>query len=109
MEKNRTTHFDAEERDFLRARVMELEKTVDELREINQDLAEENGRLEREIKKYQCVIEAIEARINKRRKDIQEITKRLHQATMSSRAALKYSKEMESCLDQEEHYADIVY
>lgn len=106
---NETKRFDLEEMDFLRLRVKELEKTVDELMEINQDLAEENGRLKHEITKYKCVVEAIEARINKRRKDIQEITKRLHQATMSSRAALKYSKEMESCLDQEEHYADIVY
>lgn len=86
-----------------------LRKTVEELKDANAGLAEEVARLEKENTRYKCVIEAIESRINKRRADIQEITKRLHQATMSSRAALKYSKEMESCLDQEEHYADTVY
>lgn len=109
MEKSRTTHFDAEERDFLRARVMELEKTVDELREINQDLAKESSDFRKEVERYRETIEAIEARINRRRSDIQEMSKRLYQAMHTTRASLRYCEDMGKSIDEEEHYADTVY
>lgn len=95
--------------EILRERIRTLEQTVDELREINQDLAEENGRLEREITKYKCVIEAIKSRINQRRDDIQEMSKRIEHSLNATRATLKYCEDMSKCIDTEEHYADTVY
>lgn len=90
-------------------RVRTLEKTVEELREINADLAGEVSRLEKEVNRYKCVIEAIASRINQRRADIQEMSKRIEHSLNATRATLKYCEDMSKCIDTEEHYADTVY
>jgi chromosome segregation ATPase len=92
-----------------RDRIRTLEKTVEELREINADLAGEVSRLEKEVTRYKCVIETIESRINKRRADIQEMSKRLYQVMHTAKASLKFCEDMGKCIDTEEHYADTVY
>ena len=92
-----------------RDRIRTLEKTVEELKEANAGLAEEVARLEKENTRYKCVIEAIEARINRRRSDIQEMSKRLYHAMHTTRAALRYCEDMGKSIDEEEHYADTVY
>lgn len=101
--------YNEEERNFLRERIEDLEKTVDQLREVNDDLALDVAKKEKEILRYKMVIEAIESRINQRRADINEMSKRLYQAMHSSKAALKYCEDMGKCIDTEEHYADTVY
>lgn len=93
----------------LRERITTLEKTVAELREINADLAGEVARLEKENTRYKCVIEAIESRINQRRADINEMSKRLYQVMHTAKASLKYCENMGKCIDTEEHYADTIY
>lgn len=108
-EKTKREVFAEYSAEILRERIRTLEQTVDELREINQDLAEENGRLEREITKYKCVIEAVKSRINQRRADIQEMSKRIEHSLNATRATLKYCEDMSNCIDTEEHYADTVY
>lgn len=92
-----------------RDRIRTLEKTVEELREINADLAGEVSRLEKEVTRYKCVIETIESRINKRRADIQEMSKRLYLVMHTAKASLKFCEDMGKCIDTEEHYANTVY
>lgn len=91
-----------------RDRIRTLEKTVEELREINADLAGEVSRLEKEVTRYKCVIETIESRINQRRTDIQEMSKRIEHSLNATRATLKYCEDMSKCIDMEEHYANTV-
>lgn len=86
-----------------------LRKTVEELKDANAGLAEEVARLEKENTRYRCVIEAIESRINQRRADIQEMSKRLYQVMHTAKASLKFCEDMGKCIDTEEHYADTVY
>lgn len=86
-----------------------LRKTVEELKEANAGLAEEVARLEKENTRYKCVIEAIESRINQRRADINEMSKRLYQVMHTAKASLKFCEDMGKCIDTEEHYADTVY
>lgn len=95
--------------EIMRGRIMTLEKTVEELKEANAGLAEEIARLEKENTRYRCVIEAIESRINQRRADINEMSKRLYQVMHTAKASLKYCEDMGKCIDTEEHYADTVY
>lgn len=92
-----------------RDRIRTLEKTVEELKEANAGLAEEVARLEKENTRYKCVIETIESRINQRRADIQEMSKRLYQVMHTAKASLKFCEDMGKCIDEEEHYADTVY
>lgn len=92
-----------------RNRIMTLEKTVEELKDANAGLAEEVGRLEKENTRYRCVIEEIESRINQRRADINEMSKRLYQVMHTAKASLKFCEDMSKCIDTEEHYANTVY
>ena len=92
-----------------RDRIRTLEKTVEELKEANAGLAEEVARLEKENTRYKFVIEAIESRINQRRADINEMSKRLYQVMHTAKASLKFCEDMGKCIDTEEHYADTVY
>lgn len=94
---------------YYTTKIETLRKTVEELKEANAGLAEEVGRLEKENTRYRCVIEAIESRINKRRADINEMSKRLYQVMHTAKASLKYCEDMGKCIDTEEHYADTVY
>lgn len=108
--KNRKMVFDIVNKfESDRDRIMTLEKTVEELKDANAGLAEEVARLEKENTRYRCVIEAIESRINQRRADINEMSKRLYQVMHTSKASLKYCEDMGKCIDTEEHYADTVY
>lgn len=95
--------------EILRERIRTLEMTVEELKDANAGLAEEVARLEKENTRYRCVIEAIESRINQRRADINEMSKRLYQVMHTAKASLKYCEDMGKCIDTEEHYADTVY
>ena len=85
-----------------------LRKTVEELKDANAGLAEEVARLEKENTRYRCVIEAIRSRINQRRADIQEMSKRIEHSLNATRATLKYCDDMSKCIDTEEHYANTV-
>ena len=94
---------------YYTTKIETLEKTVEELKEANAGLAEEVARLEKENTRYKCVIEAIESRINQRRADINEMSKRLYQVMHTAKASLKFCEDMGKCIDTEEHYADTVY
>lgn len=108
--KNRQMVFDIVNKlESDRDRIITLEKTVEELKDYNAGLAEEVARLEKENTRYRCVIEAIESRINQRRADIEEMSKRLYQVMHTAKASLKYCEDMGKCIDTEEHYADTVY
>ena len=108
--KNRQMVFDIVNKlESDRDRIRTLEKTVEELKEANAGLAEEVARLEKENTRYKCVIEAIESRINQRRADIQEMSKRLYQVMHTAKASLKFCEDMGKCINTEEHYADTVY
>lgn len=85
-----------------------LRKTVEELKDANAGLAEEVARLEKENTRYKCVIEAIESRINQRRADIQEMSKRIEHSLNATRATLKYCEDMSKCIETEEHYVNTV-
>ena len=108
--KNRKMVFDiVNELKSDRDRIRTLEKTVEELKEANAGLAEEVARLEKENTRYKCVIEEIESRINQRRADINEMSKRLYQVMHTAKASLNFCEDMGKCIDTEEHYADTVY
>lgn len=108
--KNRQMVFDIVNKlESDRDRIRTLEKTVEELKDANAGLAEEVARLEKENTRYKCVIEAIESRINQRRADIQEMSKRLYQVMHTAKASLKFCEDMGKCINTEEHYADTVY
>ena len=107
--KNRQMVFDIVNKlESDRDRIRTLEKTVEELKEANDGLAEEVARLEKENTRYRCVIEAIRSRINQRRADIQEMSKRIEHSLNATRATLKYCEDMSKCVDTEEHYANTV-
>lgn len=108
--KNRQMVFDIVNKlESDRDRIRTLEKTVEELKDANAGLAEEVARLEKENTRYKCAIEEIESRINQRRADINEMSKRLYQVMHTAKASLKFCEDMGKCINTEEHYADTVY
>lgn len=94
---------------YYTTKIETLRKTVEELKDANAGLAEEVARLEKENTRYKCVIEAIKSRINQRRDDIQEMSKRIEHSLNATRATLKYCEDMSKCVETEEHYANTVY